>query len=117
MSPGGAGGPRSLPAPAIAQDYSVVTWRGWIGTLYTGFMITAVSYTIWFALLRRVDPSQVAILTTPQPVVATTLSVLILKETIGASLISGGLLVIGGVILMHAPILLKRTHPAETSHT
>lgn len=97
-----------LIGPAIAQDYSVVTWRGWMGTLYTGFMITAVSYIIWFALLRRVDPSQVAILTTPQPVIATALSVLILGETVGASLIIGGVMVIGGVVLMHAPALLQR---------
>jgi drug/metabolite transporter (DMT)-like permease len=97
-----------LIAPALAQDYSVVTWRGWAGTLYTGFMITAVSYTIWFSLLRQIDPSQVAILTTPQPVVTTALSVFILHETLGLSLVVGGLLVIGGVLLMQAPTLLQR---------
>jgi drug/metabolite transporter (DMT)-like permease len=114
---GSAMGLPFLVAPALAQDYAIVTWRGWIGTLYTGFMITAVSYTIWFALLRRVDPSQVAILTAPQPVVTTVLSVLILKEAIGASLILGGFLVIGGVVLMQAPILLRRKQRVETSRT
>jgi drug/metabolite transporter (DMT)-like permease len=104
-----------LIAPALAQDYSVVTWRGWTGALYTGFMITAVSYTIWFALLRRVDPSQVAILTTPQPVVTTVLSVLILKEAIGFSLILGGLLVIGAVLLMHAPVWFRRKQLLDAS--
>ncbi len=96
-----------LVAPAIAQDYSIVTWRGWAGPIYSGLMITAVSYTIWFALLRRIDPSQVAILTAPQPVVATTLSIFILGEVVGLSLVTGGILVIGGVVLMQAPTLLN----------
>jgi len=112
---GSAMGLPFLIAPALTQDYAVVTWRGWIGALYTGFMITALSYTIWFALLKRVDPSQVAILTTPQPVVTTLLSVLILGETIGASLISGGLLVISGVLLMQAPVWFQRKQPLESS--
>ncbi|MBU0509740.1 DMT family transporter [bacterium] len=101
----------SLPfliGPALAQDYATITWKGWAGPLYTGIMITTVSYTIWFALLKRIDPSQVAILTAPQPVVTTILSVLILKEAIGISLVSGGLLVIGGVCLMQIPALMKR---------
>jgi drug/metabolite transporter (DMT)-like permease len=93
--------------PALAQDYSILTWRGWAGPIYAGLMITCVSYTVWFALLRRVDPSQVAIMTTPQPVVTTALSVLILGETLSLPLILGGLFVIGGVLLMQTPALLK----------
>lgn len=97
-----------LVAPALAQDYTILSWKGWAGTMYSGIMITAVSYTLWFALLKRVDPSQVAIMTTPQPVLATTLSVIILGETIGLPLIAGGLMVISGVILMQWPALLQR---------
>lgn len=96
-----------LVAPALAQDYSAITWRGWAGPIYTGIMVTTISYTLWFAMLKRIDPSQVAILTTPQPVVTTILSVLILRETIGISLVTGGVLVIGGVCLMQIPALRK----------
>jgi len=92
---------------ALAQDYTILTWHGWVGAAYAGIMITCVSYTVWFALLRRVEPSQVAIMTTPQPVVTTTLSVLILGEALSLPLIMGGLLVIGGVLLMQTPSLLK----------
>ena len=66
-------------------------------------MVTGVTYTIWFAMLKRIAPSQVAILTTPQPVITTTLSVLLLHEVIGVTLITGGLLVIGGVLLDASP--------------
>jgi drug/metabolite transporter (DMT)-like permease len=86
--------------PALAQDYSVVSWRGWLGTAYTGIFITVISYTLWAAMLKRIDPSQVAIVTTPQPVVTTALSILILGESPGAGVITGGVLVIGGVIMM-----------------
>jgi drug/metabolite transporter (DMT)-like permease len=96
-----------LIVPAIAQDYSVLTWHGWIGVAYAGIMITGVSYMLWFALLRRIDPSQVAIMTTPQPVVTTALSVVILGESISLSLILGGALVIGGVLLMQGRNLLN----------
>jgi drug/metabolite transporter (DMT)-like permease len=99
-----------LIGPALSQNYALVTWRGWIGTAYAGIMVTTISYVLWFTLLKRVDPSQVAIITTPQPIVATTLSVLILGETVGVSLIVGGLFVISGVILMQAPALLNRAH-------
>jgi drug/metabolite transporter (DMT)-like permease len=96
-----------LIAPAIVQDYSVLTWHGWVGVSYAGIMITGMSYILWFALLKRIDPSQVAIMTTPQPVVTTVLSVAILGETIGVSLITGGLMVIAGVLLMQGRNLLN----------
>jgi len=94
---------------ALVQDYSQVTWVGWSSVLYAGIISTAASYVIWFALLKRVDPSQVAILTTPQPIVTTLLSAIFLGEVIRLPLIVGGLLVIGGIVMMEAPALISRT--------
>jgi drug/metabolite transporter (DMT)-like permease len=96
-----------LGVPAYLQDYSRVTWIGWSSTLYAGILLTGVAYAVWFALLKRVDPSQVAIATTPQPVVTTALSTLILGEVIRPSLIVGGVLVISGVIFMNASELFR----------
>lgn len=98
--------PFLIPA-ALAVDYSQVTWIGWAAVTYGGLMMTVVAFLVWFALLKRIDPSQTAILTTPQPVIATTLSVIFFGEMLGISLVVGGLLVIGGVILMELPALLK----------
>jgi drug/metabolite transporter (DMT)-like permease len=111
---GSAMGIPFLIMPAILQDYSVVTWHGWLGAAYTGIMISAITYTIWFTLLKKIDPSQVAILTTPQPVVTTILSVAILGETLGLPLILGGLLVIVGVLLMQ---LKPKRKPAAVERT
>ena len=94
--------------PALDADYSLITIHGWASVVYCGFMITAAAYIIWFQLLKRVDPSQVAILTTPQPVVATAASIWLLGESLKLYLVIGGLLVLGGVITMEAPALYRR---------
>ena len=108
----------SLPflAPAaIHQDYSMVTWRGWGGALYAGILLTCVAYAIWFTLLKRIDPSQVAVVTSGQPVVTTALSTWILGELITANLVIGGLLVISGLVVMNAPELYHKLFPARAS--
>jgi len=93
---------------ALKQDYSHITWIGWSGAFYSGLMLTIVAYVVWYSILSRIDPAQVAILTTPQPVVATTLSSIFVGEVIGWPLMVGGLLVIAGVILMDAPAFKRR---------
>jgi drug/metabolite transporter (DMT)-like permease len=99
--------PFLIPA-ALAQDYSRVTMIGVGAILYTGIMLTAVAYTIWFALIKLIEPSQVAILTTPQPIVATTISTIVIGEVIGLPLIVGGLIVIAGVVMMDFPAIVAR---------
>lgn len=93
---------------AVHQDYSGITWIGWGGALYSGLLLTVVAYIVWYRILSKIDPSQVAILTTPQPVVATFLSSFFVGEVIGWPLVIGGLLVIIGVILMDAPAFVRR---------
>lgn len=93
---------------AVVQDYSRVTAIGWSGAFYSGLLLTVVAYFVWYKILQLVDPSQVAILTTPQPVIATYLSSIFVGEVIGWPLIAGGALVIAGVILMDAPAFRRR---------
>lgn len=97
-----------LVPPALAQDYSHVSWVGWSGALYAGILLTGVAYAVWFKLLKHIDPSQVAIVTSPQPVVTTALSTLILGEVIKPSLIFGGIMVISALFIMNASDLIKR---------
>jgi drug/metabolite transporter (DMT)-like permease len=99
--------------PALAQDYSHVTAIGWSGALYSGLLLTGVAYAVWFNLLKRIDPSQVAIITAPQPVVTTALSTIILGEIIRPSLIAGGVMVIGGLLIMNAPELFRKLYFAK----
>lgn len=90
------------------QDFSRVTSIGIFAVLYTGVMLSAVAYSIWFALIKLIDPSQVAILTAPQPIVASTVSAIVIGEVIGVPLIIGGILVITGVVTMDLPALIAR---------
>jgi drug/metabolite transporter (DMT)-like permease len=99
--------PFLIPA-ALLQDYTRVGAVGWFGTLYSGLLLTVVAYNVWFAILDRVDPSQVAILTTPQPVIATSLSAVFVGEEIGWPLVIGGAFVIAGVVVMDAPAFRRR---------
>ena len=93
--------------PARLQDYSGITWIGWGGTFYAGLVLTILAYNVWYKILSMVDPAQVAILTTPQPVVATTLSAYFVGEIIAWPLVVGGALVIAGIILMDAPAFMR----------
>ncbi len=96
-----------LVIPARMQDYTNISWIGWGGTFYAGIVLTVLAYNVWYRILSMIDPSQVAILTTPQPVVATTLSTYLVGEVVGWPLALGGALVIAGIVLMDAPAFAK----------
>jgi drug/metabolite transporter (DMT)-like permease len=65
---------------------------------------------VWYKILTIIDPSQVAILTTPQPVVATAFSTVLVGEVIGWPIVVGGILVIAGIVLMDAPAFARRAN-------
>lgn len=93
--------------PARAQDYTHITWIGWGGAFYAAIVLSVLAYNVWYKILSMVDPAQVAILTTPQPVVATAFSTYLVGEVIGWPLVAGGLMVIAGIVLMDAPAFAK----------
>jgi drug/metabolite transporter (DMT)-like permease len=99
-----------LAYPAMEQDYARLTWIGWGGVLYAGLVLSVLAYSVWYKILTMIDPSQVAILTTPQPVVATTFSTFIVGEVIGWPIVVGGILVIAGIVLMDAPAFARRAN-------
>ncbi len=108
---GSAMGLPFLGVSAYNQNYNQVTWIGWTGALYAGLILTGVNYAVWFSMLKYVDPSQVAIATTPQPVVTTLLSTFILGEVITLNLVVGGLMVISAVLMMNYPQWVRKLLP------
>jgi drug/metabolite transporter (DMT)-like permease len=54
----------------------------------------------WYAALERLEPSQVAAFLHLEPVVTLIAAVSLLGETVAASTILGGLLVVGGVSMV-----------------
>ncbi len=84
---------------AVTADYSGATYSAWLGMLYMGIFTSAVCYYLWYWLLERIRPSQVAVTTCGQPPI-TALFVWLIFGTVpsGNLWLSGGL-VLAGVVL------------------
>ena len=73
----------------------------WLAVLWLGLMGTALAYTAAFYLMRSWGPTRVSLLTYVLPVVAVTLGVVFLGETLRWQLVAGGLLVLGGIAVVN----------------
>ena len=73
----------------------------WLAVLWLGLMGTALAYTAAFYLMRSWGPTRVSLLTYVLPVVAVTLGVVFLGETLRWQLVAGGLLVLAGIAVVN----------------
>jgi drug/metabolite transporter (DMT)-like permease len=87
-----------------------VSAPGWGTIVALAIISTVVSITALAAGTARVGPSTAAILSTFEPVVATTLAFVILGETLTALQMLGGLIVVSAVAILH---LGWKAPPAE----
>lgn len=71
----------------------------WNSLFYLGFFGTVLGFFWYYEGINRIGPMKASVFINLVPVSAIILSYLILKETVTGSLISGGLLVISGVLL------------------
>jgi drug/metabolite transporter (DMT)-like permease len=74
--------------------------RGWSAILALGLVSSVVSIVTFFAGLDRVGPTAAATLSTLEPVVSVALGALVLGESISWLQISGGILILGAVIVL-----------------
>ncbi len=65
---------------------------------------TFAAISLFFAGLRRVGPTGTAILSTVQPLVTVLLAMLVFGELLGTVQLLRGVLVLGGVLALHAPL-------------
>lgn len=73
---------------------------GWGSLIYMGVLASAVSYILYFWLLRYMTPASLGSATYLQPIGATLLGLLLLGETITLRLAIGGILVVAGVYVI-----------------
>jgi drug/metabolite transporter (DMT)-like permease len=78
-------------------DLSRIDPVSWLGVLYMGLFPSAVCYLIYYYALTYVPASKVAAFSYLQPVLATSLAILLLGEHVTSELIAGGALVLAGV--------------------
>jgi len=85
--------------------------RGWLAIAYIGIFGTVVAFLFFSEGVRRIGPSRTAIFINFVPVFGVAFSALFLGEPILASMIVGGLMVIGGVLLTTRPPPAARSGP------
>jgi drug/metabolite transporter (DMT)-like permease len=77
--------------------------QGWLSISYIGIFGTVVAFVFFSEGVRRIGPSRTAIFINFVPVFGVTFAALFLREPILASMVVGGLMVIGGVLLTTRP--------------
>jgi len=91
-------GAKSL-VPALGE----LSWRGWVAMLFLAWGCSALAYGLWYASLQKHDMSQVSIYQYLQPLVATLLGVVVLRESVVWATVVGGLTILSGVALVNRP--------------
>jgi drug/metabolite transporter (DMT)-like permease len=84
--------------------------EAWLWLVLIALVSTVVAVSAFFAGLRRVGPSEAAILSTFEPPVTVALAFAALGERLSVAQLAGGALVLGAVVLLQLPA--RRPAPA-----
>jgi drug/metabolite transporter (DMT)-like permease len=82
------------------EDFARLDGVGWAAVLFLGLCCSGLGYLWWYGALERIETSQVAAFLYLEPLVTLLAAVALLGETVGATTIAGGLMLIGGVALV-----------------
>lgn len=83
-----------------ANGWHAVSWQGWLGLLWLALMSTVVAYLAWFKGLEKVAGSNAATILFIQPLLGTTLAILLLGEQLLPTTIIGGALILVSVYVI-----------------
>ena len=75
--------------PAVPEAWFAISWLGAVGT---GF-----AYLVFFRLLTRWGPTRASLVAYLLPVVAVVLGIAVLSETVDATFVAGGVLIVAGI--------------------
>lgn len=89
----------ALFAGGVDLDFAV---SGWFWLACIAVVSTVMAMLTFFAGLKRTGPSSAAILSTFEPVVTTALAALTLNESLTSVQLTGGVLVLSGVVALQA---------------
>lgn len=90
--------PVGVPA-VLAQDWSRISGRGWLGLAYIGLVTSVVTYLIWSWALARTEASRVAVFTNLQPFATAVLAWAILGTPLTLHFAASAAIVLTGVAL------------------
>ncbi|MCH7733245.1 MAG: DMT family transporter [Candidatus Marinimicrobia bacterium] len=86
----------------FTTDISGVGMSAWFGVIYMGLITSGVAYYLWYWLLKRIRPSQVAVITCAQPPTAALFAWMIFGDKPEGNLILSGIIIMAGIFLMVA---------------
>ena len=82
------------------REYGALTGTGWAAVLFLGIACSGLGYLFWYGALERIEASRVAAFLYLEPLVTLAAAILMLGETVSATTVVGGLLVLTGVALV-----------------
>lgn len=94
-------------------DFAVqMDWKILLGICYMGMVCTGFTHFMWNWSLSKVEAGKCSLFYPIQPLSATLLGAIFLKEQVGIRFVLGGLLIIGGILISvlgdHIPWLRKK---------
>lgn len=84
------------PLAALSPPDHAAPFKAWGSVVVLGIACTAVALVVFFILLTEAGPSRASIITYINPVVAVTLGVAFLGESLGAASVAGLVLILAG---------------------
>ena len=84
------------PLAALSLPHHAPPFKAWGSVVVLGTACTAVALVVFFVLLTEAGPSRASVITYVNPVVAVTLGVAFLNESLGAASLAGLLLILAG---------------------
>lgn len=101
------GGALVLSPAFIYHASGLVSVHGLLLTAWLGLVSTALAYVLFVRGLRGVPASTAGTLSLAEPLVAVTISVLLLGEKLGPTSIAGGCLLLAGIVFASLPSLRR----------
>ena len=80
-----------------------VSWRAWTAIVFIAIFGTAIGLVLFYDGVRRIGAARTSVFINLVPVFAVALGVLLLNEPLENSMLAGGALVIGGILLLNRP--------------
>lgn len=85
----------------VRADWAAVSWPAIAAMVYMGLLGTALAFVWYTEGLIRLGPARATVFMNLIPVFSVTLAAVLLGETIGASMIAGGLVTLAGIVLVN----------------
>lgn len=88
-------------SPSLIAEMTELSLRGWGAVLFLALLPTVVGYVLWYVALEVRSASEISVFLYFIPVLSTIISAVLFGEQITGMFVCGGVLVIGGLLMVH----------------